>query len=162
VTLLSGFALAKLARDSMPAFPFAGVGVSLIFLFESLVHGPGKESRDQVNNQDNKVDAFDLLFVDYPQGAAEGALLAEDADKVARFEYQECGEPDKTKGTKDKRNIFSRTGVHLVNPKSKSANGKWFETGFVVFRALSAQDCAGSLSSDRRNLSSSLQGFAEE
>ena len=86
---------------------------NLILLFESLVHCPPKESWDQVNKQDNKVDAFDLLFVDYPQGGAEGALLAKDDDQVAQLEYQECGEPDKTEPTKDKRNGFSSAGVHL-------------------------------------------------
>src|SRR6266436_161347 len=101
----------RLSEDGMPSVRARARG--LILLLESLVHRPPKESGDQVNNQDNKVDAFDLLFVDRPQGVAEGALLAEDADKVARFEYQERGEPDKTKDTKDKRNSFSRTGVHL-------------------------------------------------
>src|SRR5258708_12884451 len=69
----------RLSEDDMPSV--RARARNLIFLFESLVHCPPKESGDQVNNHDNKVDAFDLLFVDYPQGVAQGALLPEDADK---------------------------------------------------------------------------------
>ena len=101
----------RLSEDGMPSV--RARARSLILLLESLVHRPPKESGDQVNNQDNKVDAFDLLFVDYPQDVAEGGFLAKDADKVARFEYQDCGEPNQSKAQKDNRNSFSRTGVHL-------------------------------------------------
>jgi hypothetical protein len=80
---------------------------------ESPIHKPRKEARDEVYKQDNKVYAFDLLFVDCPQGGAEAALLTKDADKVARFEYQDNGEPDYRETKEDGLNGFSRIGVHL-------------------------------------------------
>jgi hypothetical protein len=67
-----------------------------------------------------------LLFVDYPQPGAQGALLTKDSDQVARFEYNDNGEPDYREPKKDGLKGFSRIGVHLlVNRKSKIANGKW-------------------------------------
>jgi hypothetical protein len=52
----------------------------LIALPESPIHEPGKNAGDQIDNQDDKVDTFDLLFIDRSERLTHGALLTEDTD----------------------------------------------------------------------------------
>jgi len=49
------------------------------------VDGPREHTWNQKNNQDHKVNAFDLLFVDGSQDIVERALVLEDAPHVVRF-----------------------------------------------------------------------------
>jgi len=52
---------------------------------EPPVHGPREDTRNQKNNQDHKVNAFDLLFIDGSQDIVERALVPQEAAHVVRF-----------------------------------------------------------------------------
>jgi len=60
-----------------------------MFLPEPYVHEPGKHTRDQKDNNQKEVNAFDLLLIDHIQEVVmtEMGFLPQDAKHVVHFEY---------------------------------------------------------------------------
>ena len=72
------------------------------------MHGPREHTRNQKDNHDYKVNAFDLLFVDYSQDIVKSALVLNDAPHIVRFKETNEYEPENRKDKTNDGNRFSR------------------------------------------------------
>jgi len=92
---------------------------------ESSIHRPGEHAGDQKDDQEHKVNALDLLFIDCSQHVVNGWPLTKDADAVACFKHGEANEPKDHKDPASRRDAFSVFVGHSPDGKSEIVNRKW-------------------------------------
>ena len=79
---------------------------------EPPVDDPREHARNQKNNKEHKVNAFDLLFVDCSQDIVEGALMSNDNTQVVRFHQTDQAKPENRKDETNPGDRFSGGWAH--------------------------------------------------